>query len=93
MFLIVSWHEKDDEKEINIQFKFDDQDIHNSLRNDRVIIYCIKTYKKYLNTLIQSYELYYLTKVIIVIYRKYCVSLVQFDCIQNDAKVIFWPPT
>ena len=67
MFLIVSWHEKDDEKEINIQFKFDDQDIHNSLRNDRVIIYCIKTYKKHLNTLIQSYELYYLTKVIIVI--------------------------
>ena len=53
MFLIVSWHEKDDEKEINIQFKFDDQDSHNSLRNDRVIIYCIKTYKKafeYINT-------------------------------------------
>ena len=42
MFLIVSWHEKDDEKEINIQFKFDDQNIQNSLRNERVIIYWIK---------------------------------------------------
>ena len=42
MFLIVSWHEKDDEKEINIQFKFDDQDIRNSLRNERVIIYWIR---------------------------------------------------
>ena len=52
MFLIVSWHEKDDEKQINIQFKFDDQDIHNSLRNEQVTIYWIKSKQKafeYLN--------------------------------------------
>ena len=42
MFLIVSWHEKDDEREINIEFKFDDQNIQNSLRNEQVIIYWMK---------------------------------------------------
>ena len=50
MFLIVSWHEKDDEKEINIQFKFDDQNIQILCVMSELLFTGSKRDKKHLNT-------------------------------------------